>query len=283
MRRLPLDPVRWSTGITGAVLAAGVAALAATDLQAMPVGLAFLLLILAGYLSRVYRYGDIAGLLLGCGAYAILEQNRVGGGGLAAWIAATVSFAAAVVALRFQEEQVRAGESHIERMHQVAEDLTLADGSGLLKRRYGELALEEEVKRARRTKADLCLLLVATDPVSDQPEGEPHDSEADAVLIGDLVRRMLRSCDRGIRLGPSMFAAILPATAAGGGSIAAHKLRLEAEHEGGCALRCGVAAFPRHAVSAAELLEEAEAALGIARAAGLPVVSPTMLHKFAAT
>ena len=282
MRQLPLDPIRWSSGITAAILAAGGAALAATDEQALPAGLILLLLILLGNISRVYRYADVGGALLGCGAYAILEQNG-GSAGLVAWLAATLSFAAAVAAVRLQEAQIRAGESHIRRMHQVADDLSLSDSSsGLLKRRYGELALEEEVKRARRTKSELCLVVMASDPVGEQPLGAPRDAEAAAAVLGGLLQRALRSCDRGIRLDSDLFAVILPATNAEGGAIAAQKLRLEAAHEGDFALRCGVAAFPRHAVSAAELVVEAEAALGIARAAGLPVVSPTMLREYAA-
>ena len=264
------------------VVGASVAWLAATDLQALPVGIVCLLLILVGHLSRVYRFGDVVGLLVGCGAYAIVEQDR-GSSGLTAWAAAMAAFGGTVATVRFQEARIRVVEAHVQRMQQAVEDLTLTDlNSGLLKRHYGELALEEEVKRARRTITDLCLVLVAADPVNEQPLDIPVDDEEEATGIGEVFRRVLRSCDRSTRLGPALFAAILPATNAEGGSIVAQKLRHEAEKYGSHQFRCGVAAFPRHAVSAAELLEEAEAALGLARAAGLPVVSPSMLHDFAA-
>jgi hypothetical protein len=61
----------------------------------------------------------------------------------------------------------------------------------------------------------------------------------------------------------------------------AQKLRHAVEQATGQQAHCAVAAFPHHAASATELVEEAEAALGLARAAGLPVVSPSMLREFA--
>lgn len=70
------------------------------------------------------------------------------------------------------------------------------------------------------------------------------------------------------RFGPALFAAILPATGASGGSSVAQKLRPAVEQATGWHVHCAVAAFPRHAASAGELIEEAEAALGLARAGG---------------
>jgi diguanylate cyclase (GGDEF)-like protein len=281
MRRAPLDPIRWAAGITAIGIGAGVAALAATDIQALPVGIACMLLVLVGNLSRIYRFGDVVGLLVGCAAYVVIEQDR-GSSGLTAWAAATAAFGLTVVVFRFMDERIRFGEIHIERMHQAAEDLTLTDPtSGMLKRRYGELALEDEVKRARRTSAELCLVLVATDATNIQPLEARVDDDEEAAIIGALFHRQLRASDRSARLGSALFAAILPATNAEGGSTVAHKLRREAEQLGRYEIRCAVAAFPLHAVTAAELLEEADAALGLARAAGLAVVSPSMLHNFA--
>jgi GGDEF domain-containing protein len=241
-----------------------------------------MLLIVVGNLSRIYRFGDVVGLLIGCAAYVALEQDR-GSSGLTAWVAAIAAFGVTAVVLRFLEERIRFGEAHIERMHQAAEDLTLTDlSSGMLKRRYGELALEDEVKRARRTNAELCLVLVATDASNIQPLEAQVDDEEEAAVLGALFRRQLRSSDRSARLGSTLFAAILPATNAEGGSVVAQKLRHESEQLGRNEIRCAVAAFPRHAVTAAELLEEADAALGLGRAAGLAVVSPSMLRNYAA-
>ncbi|MDB5060034.1 MAG: response receiver-modulated diguanylate cyclase [Chloroflexi bacterium] len=281
MRQTPLDPLRWAIGVTAIGIGASVAAMATTDVQALPIGLACLLLILVGNLSRVYRFGDIVGLLIGCGAYVVVEQDR-GSSGLTAWVAATAAFGVTVAVFRFVEERIRVGEAHIERGHQVAEDLTLTDlSSHLLKRRYGELALEEEVTRARRTNTELCLVLVEVDTVNIQPLEARQDDEEEAAVIGEVFHSQLRSCDRSARFGPALFAAILPATNAEGGSIVAQKLRQGAEQPGHYQIRCAIAAFPRHAVSATELMEEAEAALGLARAAGLTIVSPSMLHNFA--
>src|SRR5437879_4554218 len=119
MRRTPLDPIRWAVGIMAIGIGAGVAALALTDLQALPVGLACMLLILVGNLSRIYRFGDVVGLLVGCAAYVAVEQDR-GSSGLTAWATATVTFGVTLVVFRFVEERIRFSEAHIERMHQAA-------------------------------------------------------------------------------------------------------------------------------------------------------------------
>lgn len=283
MKQGPFDLLRWLAVLTCVVVGAGVAALAETDLQALPVGLTAMLLILVADLPWAFPLSDVAGLLLGVLAYVFLEYDR-GGDGVRALVAAIDAFILLVVARHVQAWWVRRGETGVTDLRQVTEDLSLFDvASGLLKRNYGEAALAEEVLRARRTGTDLSLVLVTLDSPDGQLLAARAMSEEIVAVIGEVVLGALRATDRSARLGPTLFAAILPATNAAGGSTVAQKLRHAVAHATGQQVHCAVAAFPHHAASASELIEEAEAALGLARAAGLPMVSPSMLREFATT
>ena len=261
-----------------ALVASATIALALTDLAAAPVGAIFLVLVIAGRLSHIYRFADVGAAIVGSAAYAALEQ-QLGRDGAVAWGAATVSLIATVVIARLVDAGVGATESRLRVTERVVEDLTLYDeASGLLKRRYGELAIEEEVRRARRTGTALTLILLCADPAEDHPLEALQDDEQDAVLLGALIRETLRTTDRSSRLTATVFAALLPHTNAAGGVIVAEKLREGGAARGGRPIRCGVATFPDHAVSAPTLLAEAETALRLARTTGIPVVNPVMLR-----
>jgi GGDEF domain-containing protein len=278
MMRPSLGWVRVVVALLTVVLVFAMGALARTDIDALPVGAVFLALVVAGRLSGLYRYADVGAAAIGIASYVVLEQGR-GNDGAVAWAAASSALVAAVVAARLVERRIRTDEALMRQTEQAIDELTLyAESSGLLKRRYGELAIEEEVRRARRTNTALTLILLAADPAADHPLEALPDEEEEAIVIGTLLRDTLRLTDRTARMTGTLFAAILPATGAEGGTVVAEKLREVGADRGSRPLRCGVAAFPDHAVSAQDLLEEAEAALRLARTAGLPVVTPTMLR-----
>jgi GGDEF domain-containing protein len=282
MTRRSRDTVRLAAGVLVAIIAADAAVLGVTDPQALPVGCVFLLLVAVSRLSGVYRYADVVAACLGIVAYAVLEQGR-GSAGLVSWATATASLSAACAAIRFLEARLQGAERHVQRTQEVMEDLLIYDtASGLLKSRYGEHALEEEVRRARRTQTALTLLLIAADPVLDHPVEALPNEEEEAKLMGALLQENLRLTDKGTRLTSTLFAAILPATNAAGGAVVAAKLGQSGEQHGSRPLRCGVATFPDHAVSAQDLLAEAQAALHLARAANLSTVTPAMLRQLEA-
>lgn len=273
-----LMSVRLSIAVLVAVIAAGIAVLAEVDAPALPVGSVFLALVVASRLSGFYRYADIAALLLGSGAYAALERSR-GGDGAVAWAVASAALVASVAAARLVEWRLGTTARSARRADEVIDQLTIHDPvSTLLKERYGEIALEEEISRARRTGASLTLLLLALDPATEHGVDIRVTADEEARLLGPFIRLNVRSIDRCTRLSSTLFAAILPSTGAGGGATVAHKLCQDGEQHAGRPLRCAVATFPDHAVSGKELLAEAQAGLRLARAADLPVVSPTMLH-----
>ncbi len=266
-----LDSMRVTVAAMVAVVVAAVAGLATTDAPALPVGAVFLVLVVVARFSALYRHADAVAALVGSG-----------GDGLMAWVVATVGFTATAAAVRHTERQARGAEERERRIGAVVEDLTVYDkSSGLLKRRYGEIALEEEVQRARATDTPVTLILVAADPAVDHPVEAPPDVEREAALMGAVFSDNLRVIDRPMRLSSSVFAAILPATGAEGGVVVAGRVREGVTMPGDRPLRCAVATFPDHAVSAGALLEEAEAALRLARTAGMDVISPAMLYNAA--
>lgn len=277
MNARPLDMVRLAGGGAVAIMAIGCILLGLADDQSLPVGAVFLLLIIAAGLSGVYPHADLAAALAGSVAYVDLEYKQ-GHQGTLAWFAATICFALAVVAVRVFERYLQDAEGRILQTRTLVDELTTHDdASGLLKRRYGELALEEEVMRARRTGEPLTVVLCAPDPVQEHPVELPPDEDAEAALMGAALRDALRTTDRFSRLASSTFAAILPYTDAAGGAVVAEKVRRMCLERGGRPVRCGVASFPANAVSAAELIEEAMAALQLARAGDLELASPGML------
>lgn len=270
----PLLRVRALALILAGTLGGGMLGLALTDRGASPVGLIFLLLITVAGLAELYRYADGIAVLAGMGGYAWLEQGRADG--LVAWIVAAVVLLSAAVATRLLRLNLHLLQEREQQVRQVVEDLTIRDPiSHLLKPAYGELAIDEEVQRARRTGTDLSLVLMSPDLAAG---GARSDGDADAALLGAVFRDVLRGTDRGARLGPTLFAAILPHTGPQGAGKVANKLRVAALERGNDSVRAGVATFPQNAVSAEELREEAEVALELARSANLPVVSPDMLE-----
>jgi diguanylate cyclase (GGDEF)-like protein len=224
----------------------------------------------------------VAAAVIGIASYVVLEHGR-GRDGAVAWAAASAALVAAVVASRLVERRLRTDEALMRQAEQAIDELTLYDeSSGLLKRRYAELAIEDEVRRAQRTGTPLTLVLIAADAAADHPLEAPPDEEAEAIVLGALLRETLRLTDRTARLTGTIFAAILPATGAEGGAVVAERLREAGADRGSRPLRCGVATFPDHALSAQDLHEEADAALRLARTAGLPMVTPTMLRNLQA-
>jgi len=276
MRR-GLDSLRLSAAILAAAVSVGCTVLALIDAPAIPVGAVFLVLVVVSGLSNLYRYADIVAALCGSGAYAVLEES---GGGATAWAAATAALIVCVAAVRLFDARTRVVERDARRTAALIDELTIYDTSStLLKRRYGELALDEEIQRARRTDASLTILLLAADPVAENTGEKLPDVEEEAKSLGLSIRTYLRSIDRGVRLSPTLFAAILPATSAANGAVVAHKLCRHGEQQSSRPLRCAVATFPDQAVSAEDLLAEAEAGLHVARAADLPIVTPAMLRR----
>lgn len=273
-----LDTVRLAITGVAVIIVGACVALALTDASALSVGAVFVVLIVVTGVSNLerYRWADLLAAACGSVAYLILESNS--DGGTAAWVLASACFAGVAGAVRWLARSVVLLEERQETLGLAIDELTVHDeASGLMKRRYGELALEDEVRRARRTGDPLTLIVTAHDPVPDHSIDLAPDEDEEAAAIGVLFRDTLRTTDRHARLSLTVFAAILPATDARGASVVAEKLSHKARERGLRPLRFGVATFPDTAVSSAELLREALAALEFARAGDMDSASPTLL------
>jgi diguanylate cyclase (GGDEF)-like protein len=138
--------------------------------------------------------------------------------------------------------------------------------SGLLDERYFEVTLESRVATARRHLQPVTLLLVTL-------EGAEEDRAAwkdTLASFSELLQQTLREADTACQIGEASFAVVLEDTPEAGGVWAAERLRMALVRKGETLVRlaAGVAAYPSHALAAADLLARAQGALDHARAAG---------------
>lgn len=142
----------------------------------------------------------------------------------------------------------------------------------------GRQLLLDEVARAERYGRGLTLVLV-------RPQGLAAGSHRDGAAgtesqlreLADFFHVGVRNVDRVIRHSDGVVAMLLPETPLEGAHLVAERLSDEAQKRFGAALHVGVAEFPEDALTAEELLAEAEGALEFAEVAGLQVASRILL------
>jgi len=160
-------------------------------------------------------------------------------------------------------------------------ELTLRDNvTGAIKWQYARQLLTEEIARSRRYNYSLSLALVGID---DWPSVvERIGREAARALLataGETLVRSLRNVDRVARYGASEFALLLPSTPLQGAEVAVERACGEVMRRTQLVVRAGIVHFPSGATTNEELMSEAEAALQLARATGLPIASQRLLEK----
>jgi diguanylate cyclase (GGDEF)-like protein len=165
-------------------------------------------------------------------------------------------------------------------LHQEAERLSLTDAvTGSWNYRYFERRLEQELERSRRFGRLFALLLLDIDHFKLVNDRHGHQV-GDEVLV-EMTRRItaiVRDIDTFARYGGEEFVLILPETNLVGGIAVAEKLRGAvaaapfAARPGGDGVRLtvslGVACYPEHATSTAELLRAADTAMYEAKRRG---------------
>src|SRR6266545_4803510 len=165
-------------------------------------------------------------------------------------------------------------------LHEEAERLSLTDAvTGTWNYRYFERRLEQELERSRRFGRLFALLLLDLDHFKLVNDRHGHQL-GDEVLV-ELTRRItaiVRDIDTFARYGGEEFVLILPETNLVGGIAVAEKLRGAvasapfAERPGHQGVRLtvslGVACYPEHATSTAELLRAADTAMYEAKRRG---------------
>ncbi len=150
--------------------------------------------------------------------------------------------------------------------------------TGLYNRRYLEESLGRELERARRRGGQFSVLVLDVDHFKRFNDTHGHDA-GDAVLreVGAHLRGNFRGEDVCARLGGEEFAVVLTESALGGARDRAERLRealsrLSLEHEGrrvgSVTISVGVAHWPSHGGTPADVLRAADRAMYRAKSGG---------------
>ena len=153
----------------------------------------------------------------------------------------------------------------------------------LFNRRFLEESLERELQLADRKKQSIAVLFLDLDHFKRFNDTFGHDA-GDMVLqsLADLFRTFFRTTDICCRYGGEEFAIILPESSAQDAAARADVLRSQVkllrlkykkETLGTLSISVGVAAFPEHGSTSAELLKTADQCLYESKARGRDVVT----------
>ena len=164
------------------------------------------------------------------------------------------------------------------RLYERVQELAIHDGlTGVFIRRHFLARLHEEVGRSARRGLPLAFLMVDIDHF--KPINDTHGHlVGDAVLreLAAILRTQIRDVDLLGRYGGEEFALGLPETDAPQGQLVAERIRRAVmgamfrayDERLSITVSIGVAAFPRDAADASELVERADAAMYRAKLAG---------------
>jgi diguanylate cyclase (GGDEF)-like protein/PAS domain S-box-containing protein len=155
--------------------------------------------------------------------------------------------------------------------------------TGLFNRRFLEESFERELLTASRKKQAVAVLFLDLDHFKRFNDTFGH-AAGDMVLqsLADVFRNFFRASDICCRYGGEEFAILLPESASHDAAIRAEALRSEVKNLrlqfrkqllGPLTLSVGVAAFPEHGSTAAELLKIADQCLYESKARGRDVVT----------
>ena len=153
----------------------------------------------------------------------------------------------------------------------------------LFNRRFLEESLERELELAGRKKQSVAVLFLDLDHFKRFNDTFGHDA-GDVVLqsLADVFRTFFRATDICCRYGGEEFAIILPESSSQDAAKRADALRFEVKSLrlqykkqtlGQLTLSAGIAAFPEHGSTAAELLETADKCLYESKSRGRDVVT----------
>lgn len=135
-----------------------------------------------------------------------------------------------------------------------------------------------EMTRARRYEHPLTLLLVDIDNWSAlNVERGKRSACEQFTALAIRIRRLLRDVDAIGLHGDGQLAILLPETPLDGALVVAGRIAEAAREDVGLAVRVGAAVFPDDSVSVDGLLQEAEAAVELARLEGLAVAQRVLL------
>ena len=179
-----------------------------------------------------------------------------------------------ILLLRTVADQVAVAVVHARLFAQTQQQALTDALTGCHNRRSFEMQLDRELQLARRQHHPLSLLMLDLDHLKQLNDSAGHDS-GDAALrkLAVCFRQELRGVDLAARFGGDEFALILPNAYSEGAMIVAERVRARIEQIdipgfGHISASIGIATFPSHASTRAELVLAADAALYSAKRAG---------------
>ncbi len=181
--------------------------------------------------------------------------------------------------MRTVADQVAVAVNHA-RLYEKQQHLALTDSlTGCVNRRSFEMQLERDLRLATRMRQPVSLIMLDIDHFKRVNDTYGHDA-GDAALrfLADVLRDELRGVDTAARYGGEEFAVILPQANLEGALIVAERLRARIESTeipeiGHITASIGIATFPLHANSRAQLVSTADHALYEAKRDGRNRVS----------
>ena len=179
-----------------------------------------------------------------------------------------------ILLLRTVANQVAVAVNHADLFAQIQQQALTDSLTGCFNRRSFEMQLDKDVLMAKRLHQPLSLIMLDLDRFKQLNDSVGHDA-GDVALrkLADCFRQELRGVDSAARFGGDEFALILPQAYSEGALIVAERLReriqqIEIPGFGNLSASIGIATFPSHAPSRAELTLAADAALYAAKRGG---------------
>ena len=179
-----------------------------------------------------------------------------------------------ILLLRTVADQVAVAVNHAGLFAQIQQQALTDPLTGCYNRRSFELQLDKEILMAKRTGQPLSLLMLDLDRFKHLNDSAGHDAGDDALRqLALCFREELRGVDSAARFGGDEFALILPQAYSEGALLVGERVRERIERIlipefGSLTASIGIASFPTHANSRAELFRAADDALYAAKRAG---------------
>jgi diguanylate cyclase (GGDEF)-like protein len=179
-----------------------------------------------------------------------------------------------ILLLRTVADQVAVAVNHACLFAQIQQQALTDALTGCFNRRSFDMQLDKDLLFAKRNHQPLSLILLDIDRFKHLNDCAGHDA-GDVALrkLADCFRKELRGTDSAARFGGDEFALILPQSYPDGALLVAERLRARIEEInisgfGNVTASIGIASFPHHAGTRAELFRAADNALYAAKRAG---------------
>jgi diguanylate cyclase (GGDEF)-like protein len=179
-----------------------------------------------------------------------------------------------ILLLRTVANQVAVAVNHASLFAQIQQQALTDALTGCYNRRSFEMQLDREMQVARRQHHPLSLIMLDLDRFKQLNDSVGHDAGDDALRkLADCFRQEVRGIDSAARFGGDEFALILPKAHTEGALLVGERLRasiqeIEIPGFGNLSASLGIATFPSHGSSRAELVSAADAALYSAKRSG---------------